>query len=142
MSSEEVPEIVENAAAPEEPKNYIPLSEISKHNTAEDCWLAINGKVYNVTNFLDQHPGGDEVILECAGTDCTQPFDEIGHSDQAIEMLDDMYVGEGNPEELTVIAHKSSATGTSAGGNSTLPFLLVCTVVAVVAYLYYKSLAE
>ncbi|CAA6668011.1 unnamed protein product [Spirodela intermedia] len=39
------------------------LADVSKHNTHEDCWLVIDGKVYDVTKFLDDHPGGDDVLL-------------------------------------------------------------------------------
>jgi cytochrome b involved in lipid metabolism len=40
----------------EETKAYT-LEELKQHTTETDCWLAINGKVYNVTDFLDEHPG-------------------------------------------------------------------------------------
>jgi cytochrome b involved in lipid metabolism len=39
-----------------ETKTYT-VEELLKHTTEEDCWLAIHGKVYNVTDFLDEHPG-------------------------------------------------------------------------------------
>eukprot|EP00276_Gloeochaete_wittrockiana_P019051 CAMPEP_0184356640 /NCGR_PEP_ID=MMETSP1089-20130417/103960_1 /TAXON_ID=38269 ORGANISM="Gloeochaete wittrockiana, Strain SAG46.84" /NCGR_SAMPLE_ID=MMETSP1089 /ASSEMBLY_ACC=CAM_ASM_000445 /LENGTH=41 /DNA_ID= /DNA_START= /DNA_END= /DNA_ORIENTATION= len=34
------------------------LAEISKHTSDNDCWILIHGKVYDVTDFLDDHPGG------------------------------------------------------------------------------------
>lgn len=43
------------------------LREISKHNTAKSCWVVINDTVYDVTEFLPQHPGGESSILSWAG---------------------------------------------------------------------------
>jgi cytochrome b involved in lipid metabolism len=45
----------------------ITLDQLSQHTTDQDCWLAINAKVYDVTSFLKDHPGGDEVLLTAAG---------------------------------------------------------------------------
>jgi cytochrome b involved in lipid metabolism len=39
-----------------ETKTYT-LEDLKQHTTESDCWLAIHGKVYNVTDFLDEHPG-------------------------------------------------------------------------------------
>ncbi|KAF5194989.1 Cytochrome b5, partial [Thalictrum thalictroides] len=44
--------------------NIITFAEVSKHNNLKDCWLLINGKVYDVTKFLGDHPGGSEVLLK------------------------------------------------------------------------------
>ena len=45
----------------------ISMREVAKHNSADDCWLVIHGKVYDLTDFARTHPGGSKVIQECAG---------------------------------------------------------------------------
>ncbi|MQL87139.1 hypothetical protein Taro_019675 [Colocasia esculenta] len=70
------------------------LADVSKHNTPEDCWIVIGGKVYDVTKFLEDHPGGDEVLLSATGKDATDDFEDVGHSTSASAMMDEYYVGE------------------------------------------------
>jgi cytochrome b involved in lipid metabolism len=41
--------------------------EVKQHNKKEDCWIILDGKVYDVTKFLEDHPGGEEVVIDCAG---------------------------------------------------------------------------
>lgn len=69
------------------------LEEVSKHKDRSNCWIVIEGHVYDVGRFLDEHPGGEEVILELAGMDATEGFDQIGHSDDARDLLKTMLVG-------------------------------------------------
>lgn len=71
----------------------ITSAELAKHTTASDCWMVIEGKVYNVTEFLDEHPGGEDVLLAEAGKDATEAFDDVGHSDDARHLLVPMLVG-------------------------------------------------
>lgn len=47
--------------------------ELEQHNSPSDCWIAIKDKVYDVTNFIDQHPGRD-ILVQGAGMDCTVTF--------------------------------------------------------------------
>lgn len=70
------------------------LADVAEHNTPKDCWLVIGGKVYDVTKFLDDHPGGDEVLLQATGKDATDDFEDVGHSTTARTMMDEMYVGD------------------------------------------------
>ncbi|SCU81593.1 LANO_0B03642g1_1 [Lachancea nothofagi CBS 11611] len=55
-------------------------ADLATHSTKEDCWIAIHGKVYNVSGYLSKHPGGSQVILKLAGRDATVQFDDVGHS--------------------------------------------------------------
>jgi len=78
-------------------KSVISFEELAKHKSRSDCWIAINGKVYNVTEFLSQHPGGSEEIIANAGVDATQAFNSKGgegHSKAAARMLDKYFVGD------------------------------------------------
>ncbi|KAK7255951.1 hypothetical protein RIF29_29380 [Crotalaria pallida] len=76
------------------------LAEVSEHNTSKDCWLVIHGKVYDVTRFLDDHPGGDDVLLTSTGKDATDDFEDVGHSKGARKMLDEFYVGDIDPTTI------------------------------------------
>ncbi|XP_067951157.1 cytochrome b5-like isoform X2 [Watersipora subatra] len=70
------------------------LEEIKEHNNGKSAWLIIHDKVYDVTKFLDEHPGGEEVLLEQAGQDSTESFEDVGHSTDARELMKDYYLGE------------------------------------------------
>ncbi|EPS71800.1 hypothetical protein M569_02962, partial [Genlisea aurea] len=76
-----------------DPKVFV-FDEIAKHKTSKDCWLIINGKVYDVTAFMEDHPGGDEVLLAATGKDATTDFEDVGHSDGARETMAKYYIGE------------------------------------------------
>ncbi|KAJ4004036.1 NADH-cytochrome b5 reductase [Fusarium irregulare] len=69
------------------------LSDVKAHDTEDDIYIAIHGKVYNVTSFLQEHPGGAEFLLEVAGEDATEAYDNAGHSDEAHEILPELEVG-------------------------------------------------
>eukprot|EP01104_Vermistella_antarctica_P007234 TRINITY_DN1798_c2_g1_i1.p1 TRINITY_DN1798_c2_g1~~TRINITY_DN1798_c2_g1_i1.p1 ORF type:complete len:142 (+),score=37.64 TRINITY_DN1798_c2_g1_i1:59-484(+) len=70
------------------------LDQVAEHATGDDLWLVIEDKVYDVTAFQDDHPAGAEPLLEVAGTDATDAFEDVGHSEDAIEMLKDYYIGD------------------------------------------------
>jgi nitrite reductase (NADH) large subunit len=63
-------EIAKNAAG-------IPMSEVKKHTTKESCWVVLHGNVYDLTEFLPDHPGGDKVVLQWAGKDATKFWSAI-----------------------------------------------------------------
>ncbi|CAI9107436.1 OLC1v1006786C2 [Oldenlandia corymbosa var. corymbosa] len=51
-------------------------------------------QVYDVTKFLEDHPGGDEVLLSATGKDATDDFEDVGHSTSARATMDELYVGD------------------------------------------------
>jgi L-lactate dehydrogenase (cytochrome) len=49
-------------------------SEVAKHNNRDSCWVVIENQVYDVTDFLEEHPGGASIILRYAGKDATEEY--------------------------------------------------------------------
>ena len=47
--------------------------DVAQHDAESDCWMIIEGKVYDVTDYIQLHPGGDEILLGC-GRDATVLF--------------------------------------------------------------------
>ncbi len=67
--------------------------EVAKHNSPESCWLIIDGKVYDVTAFVPEHPGGEE-ILEYCGRDATESFYGVEeHMEGAVELKEEFFIG-------------------------------------------------
>ncbi|KAK1272439.1 Cytochrome b5 isoform B [Acorus gramineus] len=70
------------------------MQEISQHNERDDCWVVIDGKVYDVTSYMDEHPGGDDVLVNATGKDATEEFEDAGHSKDARELMQQYFIGE------------------------------------------------
>ncbi|KLJ10783.1 hypothetical protein EMPG_13861 [Blastomyces silverae] len=69
------------------------FKELAEHNTKKDLYVTIHDKIYNVSSFVDEHPGGEEVLLDVGGQDATEAFEDVGHSDEAREILDGLLIG-------------------------------------------------
>ncbi|CDF34669.1 unnamed protein product [Chondrus crispus] len=67
--------------------------EVQEHNSEESAWIIVDGKVYDATPYLDDHPGGAAAIVMNAGEDSTEEFMAI-HSSKAKSMLEKYYIGE------------------------------------------------
>lgn len=123
----------------------ITMDEVSKHNTQDDCWMVIGNdktggaKVYNVTSYLDDHPGGAEVLLDVSGQDADEFFEDIGHSKDARDELKKLLVGKLylDPAEIArrEEAARIAAEKGNAGGSNAVVLLVG---LAAVGYGYYK----
>eukprot|EP01103_Thecamoeba_quadrilineata_P001558 TRINITY_DN11406_c0_g1_i1.p1 TRINITY_DN11406_c0_g1~~TRINITY_DN11406_c0_g1_i1.p1 ORF type:complete len:140 (-),score=7.44 TRINITY_DN11406_c0_g1_i1:54-473(-) len=67
--------------------------EVAKHNTEQSAWIIIHGKVYDVTKWRDEHPGGD-VILKNIGGESTADFEEVGHFTYVRDFMEQFCIGE------------------------------------------------
>lgn len=67
--------------------------EIKKHNSDTDCWVVLYDSVLDVTEFLNEHPGGLDPLVDQAGCDITNSFESIGHTSTALAKSKSFIVG-------------------------------------------------
>ncbi|XP_069549576.1 cytochrome b5 type B [Brachyistius frenatus] len=116
---------------------YYTLEEIQLHNMSNDTWLIIHDKIYDVTSFLEEHPGGEEVLLEQAGADATESFEDVGHSTDAREMLQQYYLGELHMDDREKEKPKEEHI-TNSGESSSWTMWFIPAVAAVVVGIMYR----
>ena len=78
---------------PETGLRLISLDEVRDHCTLEDGWMVLYDRVYQVSQLLRLHPGGEEVMAEYLGYDATIAFQGVGHSKAASRMLQPNLIG-------------------------------------------------
>ncbi|XP_018425921.1 PREDICTED: cytochrome b5 isoform X2 [Nanorana parkeri] len=100
---------------------YYTLEDVQKRNSAKELWLVIHGRVYDITSFVEEHPGGEEVLFEQAGGDATESFEDVGHSIDARDMLKQYYIGDLHPDVLT----STSSSSSSSWSNWLIPTVAV-----------------
>uniref|UniRef100_A0A3B3I3B4 Cytochrome b5 n=1 Tax=Oryzias latipes TaxID=8090 RepID=A0A3B3I3B4_ORYLA len=115
---------------------YYRLSEIEAQNSFKSTWIIIHHKVYDVTKFLDEHPGGEEVLREQAGGDATESFEDVGHSTDAREMASGMVIGELHPVSASAETC-TCVTGTDVR-SAWWSNLVIPTLVAAIVTLVYR----
>ncbi|CAN0072141.1 unnamed protein product [Ascophyllum nodosum] len=133
-----------------ETKEYT-MNEVATNTSKESCWLVIKDmndgdtpKVYDVSSYLDDHPGGAEVMLELAGQDATNMFEDIGHSSDARIEMKKFLVGklkltEEEKENIALAAAKSwSGLAGKRGLNLSQSYLLLLMI----SLGYYYSTRE
>ncbi|XP_075214739.1 uncharacterized protein LOC142320622 [Lycorma delicatula] len=77
----------------------ISLKEVALHDSMSDCWIVICNYIYDVTNFMLQHPGGEFVLLDQAGRDATFAFFDAGHTLSSTTSLQKYKIGILPPSE-------------------------------------------
>ncbi|KAK3303479.1 putative membrane bound hemo protein [Chaetomium strumarium] len=121
--------------------------DVAEHNTKKDLYVVIHDQIYDCTKFVDEHPGGEEVLLDVAGQDATEAFEDVGHSDEARETLEQLKVGTlkrnpGDPKPKTPLpgAVAPAANNTSAGfGVGLYAVVLIGGLIAYGAYQYLQQ---
>ncbi|KAM0809363.1 putative Cytochrome b5 heme-binding domain-containing protein [Seiridium cardinale] len=88
--------------------------EVAKHTSEDDVWFIIDSKVYDVSDFLDAHPGGEAVLRQVAGTDATVAFYNL-HRHEVLTKYENLAVG-------TIQGEKPSVITPQPGDLSTVPY--------------------
>ena len=77
-----------------DPQTTYTMAQVQAANSAQKCWTAINGKVYDLTSFISQHPGGDKNILKICGKDGTSAFQgQHGGQNKPEQVLQGLQIG-------------------------------------------------
>ena len=88
------------------------MKEISKHARFDDCWTVIDGKVYDISDFMYDHPGGPYILLyRAAGKDASTDFHSQGHTSDAFDQLKKLEIGR-------IFSHCEDTSDDSNGSNS------------------------
>eukprot|EP00002_Diphylleia_rotans_P027217 TRINITY_DN544_c0_g1_i7.p1 TRINITY_DN544_c0_g1~~TRINITY_DN544_c0_g1_i7.p1 ORF type:complete len:197 (-),score=24.34 TRINITY_DN544_c0_g1_i7:729-1319(-) len=69
------------------PIKPVDVQELRKHNTRESLWMAIDGNVYDFTSLVENHPGGEDILMEFAGQDGSDCFERAAHTPYAHKVL-------------------------------------------------------
>jgi alkylation response protein AidB-like acyl-CoA dehydrogenase len=88
--------------------------EVAKHNTEDSVWFIIDAKVYDASEFLDAHPGGESVLRQVAGTDATVAFYNL-HRHEVLAKYEDLQIG-------TVEGEKPVVATPQPGDLSPVPY--------------------
>ncbi|GAM90433.1 hypothetical protein ANO11243_084760 [Dothideomycetidae sp. 11243] len=86
--------------------NQISRAEVAKHNTEDSLWTIIDHRVYDLTDFLDAHPGGSVVLQQVAGEDATTAFYNL-HRQEVLTKYASLcigQIGDEKPETITLAA--------------------------------------
>lgn len=94
--------------------------EVKSHNHDKSCYVTLGSKVFDVTDFIDDHPGGGDLVLQYAGKDVGEIMGDVvshEHSEAAYEILDDSLVGflRSGPSSKKVDANGTEKTTGYAG---------------------------
>ncbi|OAL38637.1 hypothetical protein AYO20_01843 [Fonsecaea nubica] len=115
------------------------LAQVSQHARKGDLYMIYGDQVFDVTRFVEEHPGGEEVIMDCAGKDGTEAFDEVGHSNEAHDQLRELLIGSLDQVSADAVAKARLKSKVKDNPSSTLTLYSIIVAIvaaALAAYLY------
>ncbi|XP_065523971.1 cytochrome b5 [Lathamus discolor] len=119
---------------------YYRLEEVQKHNNSKSTWIILHHRIYDLTKFLDEHPGGEEVLREQAGGDATENFEDVGHSSDARAMSETFIIGELHPDDRGKLQKRPEPLITTAqSSSSSWPNWVIPAIAAIIVALMYRS---
>jgi cytochrome b involved in lipid metabolism len=136
----------QNTLSDEGGSRSLTMEEVALHNTRQDCWIVLSGLVFDVTDFLSEHPGGEKAILSKAGSDATLVFNAIHNKSGGMALVKQrapnaqigvlLDQGKGKDSSSSVeVAHAESAGLLISGSEDVLvqivingAFAIMCTM--------------
>lgn len=106
-------------------------TEVAKHNTEDDLWTIVDHKIYDLSDFVDAHPGGSVVLTQVAGQDATEAFYNL-HRHEVLQKYSNLCIG-------TVEGEKPEVIDQQAGDLSQVPYAEPLWLTPVFKSPYYKE---
>ena len=123
-------------------KQYTRNEVLTTTDDKNKTLIILHDKVYDVSGFLNEHPGGEEILLDHGGKDGSEDFDDVGHSKDAFELMQKYRVGELVESERTNKSPKKTWTSNygkqseKKGDGQSSVLLVVAAVVVLIATFY------
>jgi len=95
--------------------------EVAKHNSSDDCWVVLNGHAYDVTGFMQDHPGGAGIIMKYAGRDASKSFNPIHPKNMVDTLPPSAHLGPVTPAEAPVEAKTDDSDDEDEGEIEEIP---------------------
>ncbi|XP_013921341.1 PREDICTED: cytochrome b5 [Thamnophis sirtalis] len=118
---------------------YYKLEEVQKHNHSQSTWIILHRRIYDLSKFLEEHPGGEEVLREQAGGDATESFEDVGHSTDARALSETFIIGELHPDDWEKVEKPTDHYVTNVDSNvSSWTNWLIPAIAAIIVALMYR----
>eukprot|EP00638_Chattonella_subsalsa_P010286 CAMPEP_0117758472 /NCGR_PEP_ID=MMETSP0947-20121206/15401_1 /TAXON_ID=44440 /ORGANISM="Chattonella subsalsa, Strain CCMP2191" /LENGTH=126 /DNA_ID=CAMNT_0005578671 /DNA_START=139 /DNA_END=519 /DNA_ORIENTATION=+ len=125
------------------------MEEVQKHNSEEDVWIVIGNaktggpKVYDVTKYLNDHPGGGEMLLDVAGQNADDMFEDVGHTSDARKTMKEFLIGKleltpAEEEAMKQAALKAKEAKKNKGGLGMISVIIL--IIAIAAGYYFTQM--
>ena len=121
-------------------------SQVMKHNKVDDLWIIVEGSIYELSNFVFEHPGGENALLEHAGRDGTKAYKVVYNHEypENLELLASMKIGELKDEVDTIesmdetdMLHADLGNATVSGPPDVLIIFAITIVGAILIRLFF-----
>ncbi|XP_076763282.1 cytochrome b5 [Xylocopa sonorina] len=119
-------------------------NEVASMNGKERTLIILHDKVFDVTKFLNEHPGGEEILLDHGGKDASDDFNDVGHSIDALDLSKTYLVGElveseraNRTPKYWSASKKTTETKTQEKSNSTMMMVAIGAVLFAIVYFVY-----
>lgn len=113
--------VAPSAGTPSASAKAYTITDVQQHASASSCWSAIDGKVYDLTAWINQHPGGPQRILSLCGTDGTTAFhDQHGSQSQPNQKLAGFEIGTLSTSAAPATSTTPSVSSPAAAGPKSI----------------------
>ncbi|KAJ2989042.1 hypothetical protein NUW58_g3669 [Xylaria curta] len=98
-------------------EDMLSAQEIASHCSPSSCWIVVDDKVYDVTSYLNEHPGGSAVLVKQGGTDATAEFRKIHSPDVLGYLPKDACLGTITAAARVALPISSASAESAAGAD-------------------------